>query len=500
MSRESPIPVPMLDQYGIFASHSKQEPDGTIWSQAPPTGVRIELEPAIKSAVFFAKEYAWEQEANININTVLYEAGYYRLWYSISKMRDPSETYVCYAESGDGFAWERPQLNLVEYEGSRANNIICQGRDHYLGAIFCDPNAPADERYKAIAAAGSYYRDGTPDATMDAKQFKELLRAMDLGGVSVAERRRRISIHQSVRASVSPDGIHWRLLEAPILTVGETALDTHNVCTYDPYLGRYVAYLRGHLERRRLIRRAEGEDFRALNSPQPCLMCDPQDSLDDDIYNPCYTPYPGRQLYLMFPSFYHRIDASVDVHLAISRDSYQWHRPARYPIIDRHHAEGAYGMLYAVPNLIDTGKGEWRLPLVGHQRRHHFLERGSIYPEDGEFLWATWQEDRLAGLEASAEGEVVLVQRTCAGQEMRLNYRTAKDGWIKVELVEQPHSPPRPIEAFPGFGLDAAEILQGDELARVVRWNNKSDLAVLRGEEVAVRLHMYKAKVFATAW
>jgi len=494
-----PIAKPMLDQYGIFASHRKQEADGRIWSQAPPTGVRIEQEQAVKSAVFFAKERPWEIEANISINTVLYEEGRYRLWYGVGKIRDRAESYVCYAESADGFEWERPELNLVEYEGSKRNNIIARGKDHHLGSIFCDPEAPPDQRYKAIASGASYFRDGKPDPLMDSKKFKELLIAADLGEVVAVERRKRIAIHQNVRASVSPDGIHWRNLTAPILDVGATALDTHNLCTYDPYEGRYVAYLRGHLERRRLVRRAEGADFRGLEWPRPCLMCDPQDPMDDDIYNSCYSPYPGRQLYLMFPSFYHRIASTVDVHLAISYDSYQWSRPQRQAIIDRQYEGGEYGMLYASPNLIDAGKGEWRLPFVGQQRKHDFLDRGSVYPEDGECRWASWQEDRLAGLEAAGEGSVVLVQRPCAGTEMRLNYRTAKDGWIKVELVEQPHSPPRPVEAFEGFGLDAAETLNGDELARVLRWKGSSDLSALKGQEVSVRLHMNKAKVFSTA-
>ena len=93
---------------------------------------------------------------------------------------------------------------------------------------------------------------------------------------------------------MSPDGIHWKNLEEPILEVGNTALDTHNLCAYDPYQEKYVAYLRGHINRRRLVRRAEGRDFAQLEPTRPCLLPDPQDAMDDDIYNSCYTPYPDR--------------------------------------------------------------------------------------------------------------------------------------------------------------------------------------------------------------
>ena len=498
MGTEAPVPKPILDQYGIFASHRKEEQDGTIWSQEPPTGVQIAIEQAKKSDIFFTAERPWEEDANLRIVTMLHEGGRYRMWYSSSKMRDVSENYVCYAESDDGFQWRRPELNQVEYEGSNANNIVSSGRDHHIGAIFIDPTAPASERYKAIEPGATYYKDGKPDPEMDSKKFKELLIAMDLGGVSPEERLKKIEIRQNMKASVSPDGFHWTNLDEPILDVGATQLDTHNLCVYDPYNEKYVAYLRGHIERRRLVRRAEGSDFRRLEQPRPCLMCDPLDSMGDDIYNPCYSLYPKHHLYLMFPSFYHRIPSTVDVHFAISRDSYTWTRPARAPIIDRTYDGGEYGALYAAPNLVDTGDGEYRLPFVGHERKHDFLDRGTAYPIDYEIRWAHWKEDRLAGLQADDEGSALLVERPCAGQQMRLNYRTEKDGWIKVELVNPPGTPPKPVEPFPGFSLDEAETLTGDELSRMLSWNGKSDLSELEGKPVAVRLHLNKAKVFAT--
>ena len=82
-------------------------------------------------------------------------------------------------------------------------------------------------------------------------------------------------------------------MDEPIIGVSNTALDTHNLYTYDPYTGKYVAYMRGHVLRRRLVRLAKGTDFRHLDEPRFCLMPDPQDPFDNDIYNPCYCPYRG---------------------------------------------------------------------------------------------------------------------------------------------------------------------------------------------------------------
>ncbi len=219
------------------------------------------------------------------------------------------------------------------------------------------------------------------------------------------------------------------------------------------------------------------------------------DALDDDIYNPCCTPYPGTQpRYLMFPS----LASTVDVQLAVSRDGHQWIRPFRQPIVDRAYEGGTYGQLYASPNLI-SACGTWRLPFSGHQRRHDFPRRGATYPEDGEFRWACWDPDRLAGIEAQGEGRVTLIERPCCGRQLLLNFRTAPDGWIKVEIVRTIHTPPRPVEAHPGFSLAEADPLTGDSISEAARWRGRSDLAVLAGESVGLRFHLYKAKLFSVS-
>ena len=76
-----------------------------------------------------------------------------------------------------------------------------------------------------------------------------------------------------------------------------------------------------------------------------------------------------------------------------------------------------------------------------------------------------------------------------------LNFQTQKEGgWIKAELIEPPASPDAPEQATKGFGLEDADMLAGDELARVTTWWGSSDLSALRGRQVAIRLHMGRAK------
>ena len=55
---------------------------------------------------------------------------YYRAW-------DGDRSYLCALDSSDGLNWERPELGLVEFDGSTRNNITNAPADHLT--IICDP-------------------------------------------------------------------------------------------------------------------------------------------------------------------------------------------------------------------------------------------------------------------------------------------------------------------------------------------------------------------------
>ena len=71
-----------------------------------------------------------------------------------------------------------------------------------------------------------------------------------------------------LRGAISPDGKTWTFLDEPLLDVGRSGLDSQNIAAYDPDAGRYVAYLRGHQDRRRIVRRSEGNAFRGWSPPR----------------------------------------------------------------------------------------------------------------------------------------------------------------------------------------------------------------------------------------
>ena len=58
----------------------------------------------------------------------------FKMWYNVFNYvawrneEDHCYTYwICYAESKDGLSWDKPELGIIEYEGSTKNNLVIQG-------------------------------------------------------------------------------------------------------------------------------------------------------------------------------------------------------------------------------------------------------------------------------------------------------------------------------------------------------------------------------------
>ena len=143
------IPQPFLDWYDIWPGQAGRDEHGRSWLEAPPQGIRLRVQPARMSDIFFQSERPWEA-GGLGPKVILFDEGRYRMWYGVAATPDFHENFVCYAESDDGFDWVRPALGIYEFHGSTANNIVCDQNTFTLNAVFVDPSASAAERYKAI--------------------------------------------------------------------------------------------------------------------------------------------------------------------------------------------------------------------------------------------------------------------------------------------------------------------------------------------------------------
>ncbi|MSP13490.1 MAG: hypothetical protein EXR62_11110 [Chloroflexi bacterium] len=76
------------------------------------------------------------------------------LWYLGQGQEDQWRELVCLAKSTDGYNWEKPNLGLVEYHGSKDNNLVdlMDGQVHVQACvIFYDPDdAEPQRRFKMI--------------------------------------------------------------------------------------------------------------------------------------------------------------------------------------------------------------------------------------------------------------------------------------------------------------------------------------------------------------
>ncbi|MCH2127074.1 MAG: hypothetical protein MK165_19940 [Pirellulaceae bacterium] len=126
-----------------------------------------------------------------NRGSVRIEDGRFRMWYTATETGMPggvdragpnwqSLMHVCYAESTDGIHWQRPELGLVEFRGSKRNNIVPELLR--IPTVFYDDLEPdPDRRYKSWEIASAS----------------------------------RSSQPESGDLMTSADGIHWRKSPAP---------------------------------------------------------------------------------------------------------------------------------------------------------------------------------------------------------------------------------------------------------------------------------------------
>ena len=146
------------------------------------SGVSLQLHRPQLSEPVLKFDADWEGPGNHYI-TVFKDEDIYRLYYRCVGGGDVPASgegwlmNTCYAESRDGINWIRPKLGLVEYNGSKENNIILTGEEGDWGNPVCNFYA---------------FRDTNP-AALASERYK------GVGG-----------INRGLYALVSADGVHWK--------------------------------------------------------------------------------------------------------------------------------------------------------------------------------------------------------------------------------------------------------------------------------------------------
>ena len=362
---------------------------------------------------------------------------------------------LLYAVSNDGIEWTKPELNIVDFEGSTANNIVMNTETHgFHGAgVLFDPDDPdPSRRHKA------FFRNS---------------------------RDRRMAV------AFSSDGLHW----TPSVNWPEhdAVGDTHNN-TIRMSDGKYVGITRGWVgpknQRVRTVLRTESVDFVHWSEPVEVLR---GKNTHDQIYS-----MPIFRLgvtYFGLPAIFHKGDReaadwdTVDTELAWSTDTITWNRvcPGR-PLIP--HGEGTYrngaydcGCIYAaVPVLV----GDTHYIYYGSSNGHHNGFR------EGSLSLATIQKDRFAGQTASnGIGHCTTKPFVLDGTRIVLNVEIAEGGTVRAEILKTDGAP------VGGFSLKDCTPIHDGGMEVSPAWRSDVSTGALRGRNLILHVELQNATVFA---
>ena len=289
------------------------------------------------------------EDFQVSYANVIRDGKVWHMWYEAydHHYKTDADGYLCYARSEDGVKWEKPNLGLVVYGGNRENNILIAGPP--IGgvhghAVFTDPTAPATERFKLVFT-------------------------------------KWINHEWQVYGGTSPDGIHWKLRETPLLARNS---DTQTVCFRDGDLYRlYVRmWSQGSFKGQRLIGYADSKTFGDFPDPVRVLPADEKDAADLSLYNSAATKLMD-SLYVMFPSVYDAKTGIVVPHLATSTDGGAWVRAGREPKLPLGAAFDSKS-IYVGPGAVPGDKpGTWWMYYSGYSAGHDDTYESLIQRQGG---------------------------------------------------------------------------------------------------------------------
>jgi hypothetical protein len=351
-----------------------------------------------------AEDKPWEVRFDNLYANVLYDPAdrLYKCWYSpfivdlsskgmslaqrnSTRYRPPPgrEMGVCYAVSRDGLKWEKPELNLVEFEGGKANNLVLRG-PHGAG-VFWDTDDPNPQRrYKMFHA-------------------KDVLR-------------------------FSADGLHWSDPE-PCPNVGSRG-DTHNNLLRAPGPDRFAGFVRLRNENNaRTVGRTESSDLKTWTKAVEVL----RGTTEDQPYS--MPVFRHGNVFLSLVAIYRRIEDRVHTELAWSPDTVTWHRiQPGTPFIGNAPSEGDYdwGCVYAAASPVVMNE-EIRIYYGGSNGKHTSWR-------DGFLCLASLRPDGWAGYEPMDTTTPAIINTRpviCRGTSAWITCDVGRGGQVKVTALDE---------------------------------------------------------------
>ncbi|MHA1698247.1 MAG: hypothetical protein ACTSWN_05345 [Promethearchaeota archaeon] len=428
-----------------------------------PYGVSLEnFKPKISLKPVLEADRPWERDFIGSYISIVQESDKIRMWYEAFPSYElDRSTYLCYAESDDGFHWIKTELNVVEWNGSTKNNIVFRPEMHPTKryglhgiSVFIDrnPACPESERYKLAHSA--------QDRRYEGYCF----------------------------GAVSPDGIHWTVIKKPI---AKTWADSQTIIRWHPEKKKYIGFFRMWQHDRRQVYYGEAEDFRNFKDLRPILVSDPTFPPDHDFYTNGFHFWPGaKDAYILMPTVYRRTLDDLQVEMRGSRDLCNWFRFKNNPIISPED-NGFKGGQYLGTGIIDLGDGKWHIPLGVPEVYHNEERRPGT--RIGKVYLATWREDGFTGIVAREKGEIWTQPFYFSGSKLKINGWTHPGGLIRVGLVDSLTN-----RYLPGKSLDDCDGISGDSSTwKTITWADQDDLTEFNDVHVIIHFELTRATIHA---
>jgi hypothetical protein len=398
----------------------------------------------------------WEANELVLFGTVVRHGDEWWMYYS---RRDSTNHMVMLlATSTDGIRWWKPELGIVEWGGSTANNIVLNPprKADSFSVVFDDRDA--EFPWKCL---GSMHGDNESGWGLFAWK--------------------------------SRDGLRWEELPGRRLPTGD-----RTNAMFERVDGKFIAWTRHpDMMKRgagRVAYRSESEDFLTWTEPVEVIASDLDDEPVAEIYG--MSAFRRNGWFFGLVEFWHSVPDVIETTLAISRDGYAWRRPVpRTPFIAATYDWNKAWTSCASngPIIID---GQMVFYFNGRQYAH-----GSAYPErHGVIGMATMPVDRFCALEGIA-GSFETPAFAWPGGDLFLNHDAREHfeahqyntpGRVRVEVLDPSGAP-----VADWSGEDAASLTGNTKKGSVkCAWPDSRPLGAMRGRDIRLKFTLERARLF----
>ena len=394
----------------------------------------------------------WEGYLVLQPGSAIYdeEEQVFKLWYNTfgnSRNTDVRE-FLCYATSKDGIHWEKPELGIVEFRGSKANNIVLDWVS-WNHVVLKEPDDPDPNRRYKMAYWQHHDRP-----------------------------------RHGIWVAFSPDGLNWTDYENnPVVPIWGSG-DTFGLMR-DPGTKQYWLYHKTSPGGPRKVSRLVSDDFIHWRDSRFVLEPDEMDPPHTEFYGVSAFPYGSHYLGLIW--VFHTDIQTMDAQLASSVDGVNWERSVyRRPFMVLGYQVNGYGgssfdsgMVFPISTPV-VHDGEVWIYYSGFDNLHN----APAADHKGQIGLMKIRQDGWAALDATAEGHVTTHPLRFEGSTLRVNVELLaggkggadapwkdifnddpdNNGYLRVELQDQNG------KTIPGYGAAESKLSEEEGVYRTVSW------------------------------